>query len=83
MTKPKLVPVGCITEVRTKTAFGGTVGIIPQMYGFLPVGTLLYTAPTKKEWVGLTDADWIIGKRSADYIAGAEWAEAKLKEKNT
>ena len=36
-----------------------------------------------KEWVGLTDADWIIGKRSADYIAGAEWAEAKLKEKNT
>ena len=42
----------------------------------------LYTAPPKKEWVGLTDADWIIGKRSADYIAGAEWAEAKLKEKN-
>ena len=42
-----------------------------------------YPAPTKKEWVGLTDADWIIGKRSADYIAGAEWAEAKLKEKNT
>ena len=37
----------------------------------------------KKEWVGLTDADWIIGKRSADYIAGAEWAEAKLKEKNS
>lgn len=41
-----------------------------------------YPAPPKKEWVGLTDADWIIGKRSADYIAGAEWAEAKLKEKN-
>lgn len=49
MTKPKLVPVGCITEVRTKTAFGGTVGIIPQMYGSLPVGTLLYTAPPQPE----------------------------------
>jgi hypothetical protein len=37
----------------------------------------------KRPWVGLTDEDWIIGKRSADYIAGAEWAEAKLKEKNS
>jgi hypothetical protein len=37
----------------------------------------------KKQWQGLTDEDWIIGKRSADYIAGAEWAEAKLKEKNS
>jgi len=36
-----------------------------------------------REWVGLTAEDWIIGKRSADYIAGAEWAEAKLKEKNS
>jgi len=42
----------------------------------------LYTAPPQREWQGLTDEDWIIGKRSADYIAGAEWAEAKLKEKN-
>ncbi len=42
-----------------------------------------YQAPRfKDEWQGLTDEDWIIGKRSADYIAGAEWAEAKLKEKN-
>ena len=36
----------------------------------------------QREWQGLTDEDWIIGKRSADYIAGAEWADAKLKEKN-
>jgi hypothetical protein len=43
----------------------------------------LYTAPPQREWKGLTDEDWIIGKRSADYVAGAEWAEAKLKEKNT
>lgn len=39
--------------------------------------------PPKREWQNLTDEDWIIGKRSADYIAGAEWAEAKLKEKNS
>ena len=39
-------------------------------------------AQPEREWQGLTDEDWIIGKRSADYIAGAEWAEAKLKEKN-
>jgi len=52
--------------------------------------TPLYFAPpqrqqrtyTLRKWQGLTDEDWIIGKRSADYIAGAEWAEAKLKEKN-
>ena len=48
------------------------------MLGFEP-----YVAPPQREWQGLTDEDWIIGKRSADYIAGAEWAEAKLKEKNT
>ena len=36
----------------------------------------------QRNWQGLTDEDWIIGKRSADYIAGAEWAEAKLKAKN-
>ena len=42
----------------------------------------LYATPPQREWQGLTDEDWIIGKRSADYIAGAEWAEAKLKEKN-
>ena len=35
---------------------------------------------TKQEWQGLTfeDMDWI----SKDWIAGARWAEAKLKEKN-
>ena len=91
MTKPELVPVGCITEVHTKTAFGGTVGIIPQMYGFLPVGTLLYTAPPKKEWVGLTDEE--IGTLTVFYglhyvevplLANfARAVEAKLKEKNT
>ena len=40
--------------------------------------TPLYTKP---QWQGLTfeDMDWI----SKDWIAGARWAEAKLREKNT
>ena len=41
----------------------------------------LYTAPSKKEWVGLTDED--IGLVSDEFLEGALWAEAKLKEKNT
>lgn len=39
-------------------------------------------AHPKKEWIGLTIDDWNIGKHSADFIAGAEWAESILKEKN-
>lgn len=91
LTQPEPKPVGCITEVHTKTAYGGTVGIEPQMYGRLPVGTLLYTAPPKKEWVGLMDEEII------DIWAGVSTGyddeinivhlgkaiEAKLKEKNT
>jgi hypothetical protein len=34
----------------------------------------------KKEWVGLTDED--IGMVSDEFLEGALWAEAKLKEKN-
>lgn len=92
LAQPEPKPVGCITEVHTKTAYGGTVGIEPQMYGRLPVGTLLYTAPPKKEWVGLTDEEIIDAANMApfdtmvsaeDYIYIISRAiEAKLKEKN-
>ena len=34
-----------------------------------------------REWVGLTDED--IGMVSDEFLEGALWAEAKLKEKNT
>jgi hypothetical protein len=50
----------------------------------LPIGTMLYTAPPKKEWEGLTDEEKSdidaksIGIRSAMYLT-----EAKLKEKNS
>ena len=45
----------------------------------------LYTAPPKKEWVGLTDGeislvDWKPNETLHDY---ARTIEAKLKEKNT
>ncbi len=47
----------------------------------------LYTAPPRKEWVGLTTDEifkegWK-GRNHSDFARGAEWAEAKLKEKNT
>jgi hypothetical protein len=43
------------------------------------IGELFWVEP-KPQWQGLTfdDMDWI----SKDWIAGARWAEAKLKEKN-
>ena len=40
----------------------------------------LYTAKT--EWQGLTLADIDDLEVGRDWIAGARWAEAKLKEKN-
>jgi hypothetical protein len=36
----------------------------------------------KREWVGLTDADWKELAYDTEFFAGAAWAEAKLKEKN-
>jgi len=44
----------------------------------------LYAAPPRREWVGLTDADFE-KEKFVDYnfMAGASFAEAKLREKNT
>ncbi len=47
----------------------------------LPVGTLLYTAPPQREWVGLTDEEKEHYRRLG--LVGVEIIEAKLKEKNT
>jgi hypothetical protein len=41
----------------------------------------LYTAPPKREWVGLTDEDFY-GQNELQIYA-MKYAEAKLKEKNT
>ena len=58
----------------------------------IPVGTMLYTTPPQRTWVGLTDEE--IAEVEDEYIvdyripAGSAWnfakdIEAKLKEKNT
>ena len=43
----------------------------------------LYTAPPKKEWVGLTDEDMEALFLNEDGVRFARYIEAKLKEKNT
>ena len=63
---------------------GNVITHIPADIGRHPERwTPLYTAPPKREWVGLTDEE-------IEYIADSEWEEAfvrmieaKLKEKNT
>ena len=51
----------------------------------LPVGTMLYAAPPRKEWVGLTDDEiWdAYEKGMYEDVWFARAIEAKLKEKNT
>jgi hypothetical protein len=47
-------------------------------------GVPLYTTPPQRTWVGLTDEDMKDPKtHNFDFIYGARWAEAKLKERNT
>jgi hypothetical protein len=51
------------------------------------VVTPLYTAPPRKEWVGLTNEDWEntpdTGKQGCERDAELfDWVEQKLKEKN-
>ena len=41
-----------------------------------------YTVPPQRPWVGLTNNDWNSTAYDTEFRAGAEWAEAKLKEKN-
>ena len=44
----------------------------------------IVASPPKREWQGLTDEDMAEPRTHIfDFIYGARWAEAKLKEKNT
>ncbi len=63
-------------------------GIIEPVYGVtIPIGSPLYTAPPKREWVGLTDDEvneFAAGCHLGNSVQGAIYkAQAKLKEKNT
>lgn len=60
-------------------------GIIEPVYGVtIPIGSPLYTAPPKREWVGLTDEEEIEldEKYGDDFNAYIDARDAKLKEKN-
>jgi len=54
----------------------------PDWMEKLPVGTKLYTAPPKREWVGLTEVDIYDAMDNEDEFEFARAIEAKLKEKN-
>ena len=62
-------------------------GSIISLYDEIPVGTLLYTTPPQRTWVGLTDEEiWSVLQFRGYYKDNIEIAkaiEAKLKEKNT
>jgi sulfur relay (sulfurtransferase) DsrC/TusE family protein len=45
--------------------------------------TKALATPPQRTWVGLTDDDWKGLAYDTEFFAGAAWAEAKLKEKNT
>jgi len=62
---------------------GNVITHIPADIGRHPERwTPLYTAPPKKEWVGLTDADMEALFLNEDGVRFARYIEAKLKEKN-
>jgi len=43
-----------------------------------------YELDTEREWVGITDEDYEVGEIYSDkFLEGVDWAEAKLREKNT
>jgi hypothetical protein len=59
---------------------GITIGYLEIMQ---PVGTKLYTAPTQRPLVGLTDDDWKEIEDMPDtFDQGVAWCLARLKERN-
>lgn len=62
----------------------GHVELYPHQQMKLKDGDKLYTSPpAQRTWVGLTLEDMETTHWSPDFRAGAKWAAAKLKEKNT
>ena len=84
--EPKQEPVAIVQQ----EAFGkGQVLWIKPTLDVLD-GTLLYTAPPQREWIGLTPKDYDSMRPRVPYIVNdftfadvAAIVEAKLKEKNT
>jgi hypothetical protein len=81
LAKPVQEPVGSVVRWLDGSLIHGWFGDPP------PEGTLLYTDPPKREWVGLTEQDMPGGEDPMFdhqyFIAGMVYASTFLKEKNT
>jgi hypothetical protein len=74
LAQPEQEPVGYVTDSGTAAYFLKGVDLDDD--------TPLYTAPPKREWVGLTEADIYEAMDFDDEFEFARAIEAKLKEKN-
>ena len=65
----------------------GEVDYYTDVVAKIKPGTPLYTAPPKREWVGLSEKEmyklWLTVDEETDRMAFGKAVEAKLKEKNT
>ena len=60
----------------------GHIGWNPALEELPDEGTPLYTRSQARELVGIDAGDWNKIAYTSEFRAGADWAEAKLKEKN-
>ena len=75
LAQPEQEPVGMVKDLFTNAAWDKL-----DVRG----STKVYLdTPPQRTWVGLTGKDWNRSKHNYDFQKGVDWAEAKLKEKNT
>ena len=70
-----------VTEIGDKDDL--TYGGLGYAINRVAVAWEAWKAATQRQWVGLTARDWNVIGFTAEFRAGAEWANDKLKEKNT
>ena len=76
-------PVALLNEISAEpTEMIHKYRVIDIIQSSPPQG-IYYTPPAQRTWVGLTLEDMETTHWSPDFRAGAKWAAAKLKEKNT
>lgn len=70
-----------VAQVQVAEDYYAHVVLLPNVDPINLDQQFLYTAPSQREWQGLTDADF--AGLTIQQIFAAKFAEAKLKEKNT
>ena len=75
--QPEQEPVAWIKKDRSSIEVSIMSAEYMRNEGFEP----LYTAPSQREWQGLTEKD--LAEIPPSCFEGAIWADARLKEKNT